>query len=616
MAEPTAVDDKGNVFVVRDGQWVPQTAPAATPTGAGGASLQPQAAPQAQPGKLPAVKPDNPNAPQPGLGAYEDTTRSALPEFMRGIVGTAALPRTLYDVGRTGAQAMAGEQPPPSPDKIPAPSNPVLPPGALPGGWPTYDSMIGAVEKAVPFPMYKPQTPVGKFVGTALQTAPSAMLMGGPAGMLARGVQGTLAGLGSEAGAQLAEKLTDSPALQGAARVVGGLAGPSSLSALRRGVTPNPNLPAAAMDQKNLLNNAGVDVAAGQVLGPGKTANIEGRLLATGGGRGFQPHNQQADVVNALMRTTGAPGGPANFRNLGNASADLDQAERAAAASTQMLYPPTFMNDLQAIQRNYGRMSGGTDTIDLPKYFTGPMNAYLANPAAARSVPVGLSGDQYLYFRNAITKDMASASPQKQQMLLQVRNQFDDAMNQSTAGTRHAGVWDDVRSRRDNMGAIEAGSNVRSPHGLDVPSAANAARKIDPNSEVAQLGEAATQRLGELPNKPTGDWLARALGFAGGAAGGYYAGRNLPVPHSGELGAATGAAIGHQTGKAAADVISKGFYNKPVANAWFSEPWQKYLLNQQWQPGPASTSNKYRNAQALSAGDLVLPPLVSGQPQQ
>lgn len=346
-----AVGPNGQRLIVQGGKLVPYNAPTpapATGSAAGGAGVTP--------GKTPEVREPTPQNPS----FLEDVGRSGPAELTRGIAGLLSFPRTVTDLA-----------------------------GGTPAGmqaYPSYNDIIGAAEAHAPFPMDKPQTTGGKYVGTALQMLPGAAA--GTGGIIPRLLQWGGASLGSEAASQWANSGDQeaSPGTDAVMRTLGAVAGASPMALARKAVTPHP------YNQKGLaaLEKAEADAAANTNFSLAQKYTKQGPHSVVDP---THPHNVALKEFNDEMRRAGA----------------------------------------------------GRNAIDPSKYFK---DAYNQLPAGTRPPSNSVSGEQFRLMQDALRGDMRNASAPQRGRMQNFSNALDTMMDYSQTGKPTEGAWAGVRAQR------------------------------------------------------------------------------------------------------------------------------------------------------------------------
>lgn len=204
--------------------------------------------------------------PAPAPSVTEDVARSAASGGVRGTAATLDIPGQIGGLLRRGTESVAGMLGV-SPEYAQVAGQAMGSFGPFAERPPVVETISQFAPSLAEIEAYQPQTTAGEYAQTIAEMAPGALMT--PGGAIARGAYGVLApGIASEAAGQFAQSFGAEPGVETAARVAGGILGPSLLAVGQRAITPRPNIDPTRLAREATLRQAGVeDITAGQLMG-------------------------------------------------------------------------------------------------------------------------------------------------------------------------------------------------------------------------------------------------------------------------------------------------------------------------------------------------------------
>lgn len=545
-----------------------------------------------------------------GTSVVQDVANIAVPSAIRGTLGLLTTPGSMEELAGKGldwAVHKAAPEAAASLDKKRAEM------AAQPKGWldsvkgvtgawrnlfPTYGDALKKVEENVTGKLPEAKTGVGRAVQTGLEVAPS-LMTGGVLRAIPKAIGAGAASEGLGQAAAAGKKyLPESwqPVAEPVARGVGAVAGTFTPSGLRRAVTPLPmsdNQLAAVNALRAEAPN--FPMSAGQATQrPGLMA-LEARTPRMQG----MGEAQERAFTEAAMRQAGING---DFTALpqGAAVGDAIGNIRRGGNMANAQYAPflqSALNERRQLQRTAGR--GRTPQMDeaIQQIQFGAMN----NGQPVMSMP----GGRYDYMRQELERlANAAGNPQERLAIGRVRTAMDDAFR--------AGLPADTAENLANLERQYANYNVlanirpEAGRATITPQEVKSAVGHSWGNKAANEGRGTLAPLADnaaavmtphpIPNTTPPAWfdLATTLGTGlvhGGAS--HLAGQN-------GLGTAGLALSGSTLGHFLAPSIysaGAGIGSRAVSNPLM----QRYLANQRWRPGEASTADAATIARILAS---------------
>lgn len=219
---------------------------------------------------------------------------------------------------------------------------------------------------------YQPQTGMGSLAKTTTEMAPGYFLT--PGGAAAKTAYGVLApAVGAEAGERAAEALEFGETGQTVGRIAGSILGPTALGGLQRLVSPYGGVSQQRLERVKLLEEQGIPLKSGQVVGDPGLQMLEDSLMAS--------PEQLRSFTNAVVKSFGGQPGDDIGRllrtqqsRIGDKFDDVTSKLRVDPTSTSPASNPTeIVSRLQDIATVWGRgvQAGARINLidDFVKYF-------------------------------------------------------------------------------------------------------------------------------------------------------------------------------------------------------------------------------------------------------
>lgn len=367
---------------------------------------------------------------------------------------------------------------------------------------------------------YKPQTTAGQFASSAAEFVPGSLLA--PGGMVRNVVTGVTAGLGSEAGGQMAKGTSAEPM----ARIVGALAGGMAPAALSRAVTPLPVNP-ERMGALRTLEAEGVPLTAGQRTGYKPLQWTESTLgdLPLAGGRAANVQREQGQAfTRAALRRMGEDADLATPTIMQQARERIGGAFDDIAGRANIQMDQRFAREVGDTVSQYIRLSNQGQRPRLPDDIANALVDFSQNQGGR------IAGDQLQELRSMLVRHK-TADPQLSQFLSNIRRSLDDLVER-TAGPVIAQEWRTARGEYRNMKTIEralSGAGENTAQGYISPQALRNAiaggrergayvRGQGDLSELARSGVAAMPQLPQSGTAPRS--FVQGLATGGGILSG------------------------------------------------------------------------------------------------
>lgn len=368
---------------------------------------------------------------------------------------------------------------------------------------PTSQDIKGAVEQNVTGNFYESQTPQGKLARSGTRFIPGAMV--GPGGAGAKLVSGLGAGLASEAAGQA----TEGQPGETVARVLGGVAGGLSPSALSRAITP---IQANPQRQRlvEVLQSEGVNsLTAGQRTGNKALQYAEstfGELPGAGQGPARIQQEGQRQFTEAAMRRTG--GGPtASPEHLLANHNRLSQEFRDLSARNNMVFDQQFGRDATAAVQGYQRVPPSQQRAMVEGYVQDIVQ-HMQNGQ--------MPGAYYQEMRSRLSKQangLRVSDPTLSDTLRGLRNSLDDAMGRSVSpadrqawqtARREYGAQKTVEKAASRAGEATAEGNIVPANLRNTVAADNRGQYARGQGQFSELARAGSGVMAPLPNSGTG----------------------------------------------------------------------------------------------------------------
>lgn len=483
-----------------------------------------------------------------GADRLADVGKSAVTGAANLASGLAGMPGDIQSLTRSGAEWLAGKPLPPSPV------------GQLPGS----GDIRGQIEQWTG-PLHKPQTPEGKMASASVEFLPGALMPGGPG----RRLLNVLApAAGSELGGAAAKGM-DLP--EGWGKLIGGVAGGLTPSALGRMVTPFP-ANAERTAAVNTLRNEGVtSVSAGQATG---NKGLQAFESERGGGRGADLLTQQGEqFTSAALRRIGENAPRATPEVLERAYNRIGQQFDNVSARNTLAVDRRFANDFAQVQQDYN-------------FLANPMQRQVVGEAINDIIGViqqnngVIPGAQYQAMRSRLgAAARGTDDNQLRTAMYGLQHALDDVMERSIRATGNAAdvnAWREARNQYRNFLVVERAATSAGE---------NAALGIISPAALAQ----ATKTVQGRRNYATGQGDFDELARSGVAVMSPLPNSGTPIRTSAQnfgmspAGAATGAAIGQWLGGpvgAGIGAVGGGYLPSAAGRLALTRPGQWWLSNQ------------------------------------
>jgi hypothetical protein len=293
---------------------------------------------------------------QPSLA--QDVGMAAASGLTRGVAGILDLPSMGFDIGQSIGRSIYERATGRSADEMQAEAdiqsvsrfNPLL--GAMLGG-PAGTRAAEAVGLG-DLMTYEPATTTGEFAQTATEFAPGMAMT--PGGALSRIMYGLVAPtVGAELGERGVEALGGGEGAQLAGRISGSILAPGLLATGQRLVSPYGGVSPQRLERAALLEEQGIPLQSGQVVGSPELQMLEDSLTAS-------PDQLQRFTSAVLRSFGGQPGDDIGAvlrreqRRIGDMFDDVTARLRVDPTSTSPASNPTeIVTRLQDIATEWGR---------------------------------------------------------------------------------------------------------------------------------------------------------------------------------------------------------------------------------------------------------------------
>ncbi len=409
----------------------------------------------------------------------------------------------------------------------------------------------------------KPETLGGKYAQSVGEFVPG--MVGGPSGVVRKGIQAVAGGIGSEAAGQVAQSIA--PNHETAARVLGSIGGQSVPGIVKKAITPFP----ITQERKALvdtLRKEGVEPTAGDVSGS-KTLKYAEHALGDAPGAGGKYHAAREDISDKYTR--------AALKRIGE-DADRATPEVMERAATRI---GKKFDDLSARNSAKPDMQYASELLkaqqDYDHLFVDPLKKPIVSKVvenAINHIQKGtMDGETYQAQRSMLERMRRGykSDPEVSGFLAEVRDALDGVMERSIAKNNLSdlGAWKEVRNQYRNMLTLErvaakggAAEGSISPAALRQAAVTTGGRKAYAQGK-GDFGDLARAGDAILKPPPTSGTAERAFLHAVPAA----VGAGL----AGTMSGAPEALPAALAGLAAPGVVGRGIMSRPA---------QEYLKNQ------------------------------------
>lgn len=367
----------------------------------------------------------------------------------------------------------------------------------------------------------EPETTGGKYAQSVGEFVPG--VVGGPGGLVRKGIQAVAGGVGSEAAGEAAKSIA--PDHETAARVLGGITGQGLPGVIRKAIAPS-NIRPEREAMVAALRNEGVEPTAGDVTGNKRLKYAEHSLGEAPGSGGAHEHTRQEvkeNFTRAAMQRVGVNELATPevvdhvFTTTGHQFDDL------AARNNAQLDPQYFARITQA-QHDYDHLF--VDPLTSPQVQNVIDHAFNQLQRSGT-----MTGEQYQALRSRLERMRRRAAkndPELADFLSEVRDSTDDLMERSIQANnpQDLGAWQENRRRYRNLLVIEkaaTGAGTDAADGIISPAKLRQALVSQSRRQYArgQGDFADLARAGEsvLKPPPTSGTSERAFlhALAGGA---------------------------------------------------------------------------------------------------
>lgn len=489
-------------------------------------------------------------------GYVADIGKGAGAGFVRGVIGMAAIPRLVEDVGRWTLNRvgnLAGIKGDAVPEGVRVPTAAAMAgsvvTGKSPVMMPSYQDIKDKVENTTGLKLYEPKTIPGQYASTIGEFAPSMIMPGGAAGSMATRIGMNV--IAPAVGAETAGQLTKGTSLEPYARLSGGLVGPALPGMVGRAISPSRITPERAQ-QAATLAQEGVPLTAGQTSGskPLRWAESVSADTPMAGGRAAVVQDHQAEqFTRATLRRAGIDAPRATPEVIDDAFTRIGQDFQNVAARVAVpMHGPIgqqVVPDVHHIALKYVRITEPSLRSALPLAIADDLTALYRRGGQ-------LTGETYQTWRSQLgSAARGTQDPRTRAALYEIQNRLDDAAEQWLRAAGRADIADTMtraRTQYRNMLVIEkaatsAGENAAL--GLISPASLRNATKVQNTRAYArgqgdfgELARAGTAMMAPLPNSGTGPRIG--VQMLGSAIGG-----GLGAMMGGPEGAMGGALLPH-----------------------------------------------------------------------
>lgn len=279
---------------------------------------------------------------------------------------------------------------------------------------------------------YQPQTGAGKLAKTTTEMAPGYFLT--PGGPVAKTAYGVLApAVGAEAGERAAKAMEFGETGQTVGRIAGSVLGPTALGGLQRMVSPYGGVSPQRLERVKLLEEQGIPLKSGQVVGDPGLQMLEDSLTAS--------PEQLRSFTDAVVKSFGGQPGDdigrvlrAQQSRIGDKFDDVTAGLRVDPTSTSPASNPTeIVSRLQDIATEWGRGVQAGARIDLIDDFVKYFDEALSGGRQ-------ITSKELLRFRSQLSRTAATTNdPATNQAAVALVRELDGVID---ASLRNAGQAD------------------------------------------------------------------------------------------------------------------------------------------------------------------------------
>lgn len=413
---------------------------------------------------------------------------------------------------------------------------------------------------------YEPRTTAGEYAKTASTFVPGAAAFGGvsPSNLIRYGV---IPGLASEGAGQLTEGTAAEPYARMSAALLAPFVTPGSgagkllAEGVRKVVSPL-RAPVAPERQAliDILNNEGVDLTAGQMLG---SKALKYRESQTGGraAENFM-ENQGEQFTSAIMKRIGSNSTRATPDAINEAGTRIGKMFDDLSANNNIIPDQKLTSDLGDTLREY--VSTTSETSRIP-YIRDKIADIVTD---ATKGPI--NGKKYQELASELGSKIKNASGAELEAYQGLRGALDDAMERSIASTNPGdlGLWQEARNSYRNLLVVEkavTGAGEEARHGIISPAQLRSAvtniggrrNFARGQGDFADLARAGEGMMAPLPQSGTANRLMAAAPLAGGGGAGALIGSLIG-------GGLPGAIVGAGVGMAAPHLASRALMSKSI----------------------------------------------------
>ena len=310
-----------------------------------------------------------------------------------------------------------------------------------------------------------PETTGGKYAQSVGEFVPG--LVGGPGGVVRKGIQAVVGGAGSEAAGQVAKEYA--PDHETAARVLGGITGQSVPGMVRKAIAPS-NIEPERQAAADFLKKKGVDITAGDLSGSKVTKHAEHALgTSPGSGGAYDAARGKTDkqFTSAALKEIGEKADAATPEVMDRAAKRIGKDFDNLAASNSVKPDMPYVADLLKAEQKYNDL------------FLHPLNKPIVEKLVEQQMQNvargNLSGKAYQAQASALREiQMGHGDPRVRSFAADLRDALDDAMERSIKKNNpdDLGKWQEARRQYRNMlvleraaaaGGVDAAAGVVSP---------------------------------------------------------------------------------------------------------------------------------------------------------
>jgi hypothetical protein len=464
---------------------------------------------------------------QPKVGPISDVGKSAAAGVVKGVIGMAALPGAVEQIGRLGVNYV-GKQ-------FGADGDLVAPQATLP----QFSDIKKGVENKITGKLYEPKTTAGQYAGTIAEFLPGMLFpAAGFGSQLAR-----RAALNVAAPAVVSEtagQATKGTALEPYARAGGAIVGSVAPQMVGRMVSPGAINTSTAKgaeraNQVQAMRQEGVPLSAGDVSGNRSIKWAESVAADTPGAAGKAAAFKDAQsekYVQAVLEKAGISAKAATPEVLDDAFTRIghvfeNAASRISVPLSAGSYGPRVTQMIAKIADDYERITEPSLRSALPRAISDDINQLAAQNSH-------MTGDVYNVWRSQLGAAARGAQdPRTRDALYTLQNALDDVAERWVSAAGRSDVAEALKTARKeyrNLLAIEraaVGAGENTALGMFSPQQlAQAVRTVHGQrnysrgrGDLVDLARGGSALMAPMPNSGTPARLVMsALGAAGGSA--------------------------------------------------------------------------------------------------